>query len=340
MSSGTSEEAPLDAARPIVDPHHHFWDLRGWAGAEAQLQLFMLPELLQTIEASGHNITHTVYAECGSMYRQDGPDELKPVGETEFVNGIAAMSASGRYGARRAAAGIVGSANLRLGDAVTPVLEAQIAAGNGRFRGVRTHTAWVDGELWGRKPDPSLRGIMTDAGFRAGVRALGRLGLTLDVWCLHPQLAEVAALAAACPDTVVVLDHIGTPLDFGPYAARASEAFAEWRAGLHELARQPNVRVKIGGMGMSLTAPLCVRVANLPSTELATQWRPRVENCIEAFGAARCMFESNFPPDISTCSYGALWNAFKCVSAGCSEAEKNALFSGTATNVYRLSGSL
>jgi L-fuconolactonase len=338
MSNSIAEQAetPLDPARPIVDPHQHFWDLRGRVGADAVLQLFLLPELLATIESSGHNITHTVYAECGSMYRQDGPDELKPIGETEFVNGIAAMSASGRYGSRRIAAGIVGSIDLRRGDAVAPLLDAHIAAGNGRFRGIRTHTAWVDGELWGRKPDPALRGIMADAGFRTGVRALGRRGLVLDLWCLHPQLAELTELAAACPDTVIVLDHLGTPLDFGPFAVRSAAAFDEWRTGIRALARLPNVCVKLGGMGMSLTDPLCVRVASPPSTELAARWRPRVETCIEAFGADRCMFESNFPPDVSTCSYGALWNAFKRISAAASEAEKSALFSGTAARVYRL----
>jgi L-fuconolactonase len=336
MSPDISEELPLDPARPIVDPHHHFWDLRGWVDPTAQLQRFMLPEVLQLIEASGHNVTHTVYAECGSMYRQDGPDALKPVGETEFVNGMAALSASGRYGARRIAAGIVGAADLRLGDAVTPVIEAHIAAGNGRFRGVRTHTAYLDMELWGRRPDPTLNGVMNSAAFRTGVRALGRCSLVFDVWCFHTQLQELADLAAACPGTVVVLDHLGTVVDFGPFAGRGADAFTEWRDAIRALARLPNVRVKIGGMGVDVTAPLCVPVARPSSSELAALWRPRIETCIEAFGAARCMFESNFPPDVSTCSYGTLWNAFKRVTANCAEDEKTALFSGTAREVYRL----
>jgi predicted TIM-barrel fold metal-dependent hydrolase len=269
------------------------------------------------------------------MYRQDGPEEMRPIGETEFANGMAAMSASGRYGDCRIAAGIVGRANLRLGESVAPVLEAQIAAGNGRFRGIRMPTAYAEMNLFGRRADPAVRGLMMDAAFRAGVRALGRLGLTLDVWCLHPQLGELADLASACPQTVIILDHLGTPLLSDSEPQRNAEVIASWRVGVIELARRPNVRIKLGGLGMNLNAPLGGDRGAARSSQLAFRWRPYIETCIEAFGPARCMFESNFPAD-SACSYGALWNAFKLIAAAHSNDEKNMLFSGTAENVYRL----
>jgi predicted TIM-barrel fold metal-dependent hydrolase len=269
------------------------------------------------------------------MYRADGPPELSRVGEVEFANGQAAMSASGRYGDCRIAAGIVGSADLTLGAAVAPVLEATIAAGGGRLRGIRTYTAFVEGGLHGMAPDPSLKGLMAAPVFAEAARVLPRYGLSLDVWCVHPQLPEVAQLAAACPDTLIVLDHLGTPLRHGPFADRQAEVFAEWRANLQELARRPNVVVKVGGLGHDLSGPLGAGGA-ASSEELAPLWAPFVETCVEAFGPERCMFESNFPPDGRTCSYGALWNTFKRIAAGASEAEKELLFSQVARRVYRL----
>jgi len=331
MTNAANDEPPIDPARPIVDAHHHFWDYPVKPGR------FLLHDLLQIMTGSGHRFTHTVYAECHSMYRREGPEELRPVGETEFVNGIAAMSASGMYGTCRIADGIVGSANLLLGDAVTPVLEAHLAAGGGRFRGVRMHTAWADAPLFGHPSDPALRHVLREPRFAAGARALGRLGLVLDVWAIHPQLPDVIALAGACPGTTIVLDHYGTPLDFGAYAHRKREVFDEWRAHLAALARLPNVVVKLGGFGMDLTVPICTHEGNAASAALAPQWRPYIDVCVSAFGAARCLFESNFPPDRAACPYGALWNAYKLATAGCSEDEKDALFSATARRVYRLS---
>lgn len=321
------EEQPLDPGRVIVDPHHHLWD---------HGEPFLLPEMLKTLDEAGHKVVQTVYVECRAMYRQDGPEELKPVGETEFANGIAAMSASGRYGDCRIAAGIVGTADLRLGARVKPVLEAQIAAGNGRLRGIRTFTAYVQPEVFGGLSYEMTQGIMMEPGFHDGVRALPRFGLTLDVWCFHPQLGEVIDLASACPDTTIILDHVGTPLHVGPYANREAEVLADWRKSITELARRPNVRIKLGGLGMDLGAAMGSVRHNRSSSRLAAEWGPYIETCITAFGPNRCMFESNFPPDNATCSYGALWNAFKIIAAAYSEDEKAALFSGTARQVYRL----
>lgn len=329
---GWTEEQPVDVQRVIVDPHHHLWDF----GAIApDLKPFLLQEMLRAINDAGHKVTRTVYVECHSMYRKEGPEEMRPVGETEFANGMAAMSASGQYGDCRIAAGIVGTAHLRLGEKVVPVLEAQIAAGNGRFRGIRVPTAYTEMNLFGRPADPAVRGVMMDAGFRAGVRALSRFGLTLDVWCFHSQLAELADLASACPQTVMILDHLGTPLLSDSETERNAEVIASWRRSIVELARRPNVRIKLGGLGMNLNAPIGGRRGTAGSSELASKWRPYIEPCIDAFGPGRCMFESNFPAD-SACSYGALWNAFKLITAACSDDEKNMLFSGTAEQVYRL----
>jgi L-fuconolactonase len=330
-----SEEQPIDPGRPIVDPHHHLWDFGAIPGGGPGPRAFLLPDMLQTIGESGHNIVRTVYVECHAMYRKEGPSEMRSIGETEFANGMAAMSASGRYGDCRIAAGIVGNVDLRLGEKVAPVLEAQVAAGNGRLRGIRMPTVYADVEVFGRASDPAFRGLMMDAKFRAGVAALERFGLTLDVWCFHSQLGELASLAAACPNIVIVLDHVGTPLLSRAERARAAEVMSSWRRGIGELARRPNVRAKLGGLGMNLVAPIGGERGTATSQELAGEWRPYIEGCIEAFGPGRCMFESNFPAD-SACAYGALWNAFKLIAADYSDAEKTRLFSGTADEVYRL----
>jgi L-fuconolactonase len=333
-SSG-ADEIPIDPALPIVDPHHHLWDYSNVPGLAIGAKPFLLPEFQRTVLASGHQVTQTVYVECGSMYRQEGPEDFRPIGETEFANGMAAMAASGQYGRSRVA-GIVATANLLLGDAVLPILEAQIAAGNGRLRGLRFPTAYTDAGLFGRAPNPERKGLMLDARFRDGVRAMQRFGLSLDVWCVHTQLAELVGLATACADIPIVLDHLGTPLSLDASQGRDAAVFPLWRAAVIELARRPNVRVKLGGLGMDVTAPIGSAIGTAASTTLAQQWQPYVETCIEAFGVNRCMFESNFPVDHSTCSYGALWNAFKRITAACSADERTALFSGTAATCYKL----
>jgi predicted TIM-barrel fold metal-dependent hydrolase len=329
-------EQPIDPARDIVDPHHHFWDHGDIPGVAVGSKPFLLPEFLQAIRESGHQIVQSVYVECNSMYRREGPQDLRPIGETEFANGIAAMSASGRYGDSRIAAGIVGTANLRLGAQVAPILEAQIAAGNGRLRGIRFPTAYAEAGLFGHAADPRSKGTLLDPAFREGVRALQRFKLSLDVWCLHTQLGELADLASAFPDLTIVLDHLGTPLTRDAHLGRGAPVFAQWRAGIVDLARRPNVVAKLGGMGMDVTVPIGTAGGTAPSSKLAEEWRPYIETCIEAFGARRCMFESNFPVDSATCSYGALWNAFKLIAAAYSEHEKAALFGATAVEVYRL----
>jgi predicted TIM-barrel fold metal-dependent hydrolase len=323
-------EAPLEPELPIVDPHHHFWDT-------PQRGRYFLPELLDDI-GGGHNIVSTVFLECGSMYRKSGRPEMAPVGEVEFVNGIAAMSASGTYGPCRVAEGIVGFADLTIGARVREVLEAQMTAGGGRFRGIRHGVSWDGSEAIAKHVSrfvPPHRAL--DPKFREGLAQLAGLGLSFESWQYHPQLPDAIDLARAFPDTTIILNHVGGVLGVGPYAGRRREILASWRRDIAELAKCPNVNVKLGGMGMtSFGFDFPERDVPPSSEELAAAWRQYIEPCIETFGADRCMFESNFPPDKQSCGYTELWNAFKRVTAGASAAEKTALYSGTAARVYRL----
>jgi predicted TIM-barrel fold metal-dependent hydrolase len=277
-----------------------------------------------------------MYVECGSMYRAEGPEAMRSVGEVEFAGGVAAMSASGGYGPCRAISGIVGAADLRLGDRVQPVLEALKAAGDGRLRGVRMSSTWTAAPMLGNVSDPRNRGLLADADFRRGFARLEPMGLSFDAWCYQTQLHDVADLAWAFPHTRIVLDHLGGPLRIGPYAGRPDQGFADWKAGMRALAQHPNVVVKVGGLGMP-TFSRYVGAATPPtSAQLASDWAPLLEVAVETFGPDRCMLESNFPVDKLTCDYRTLWNAFKRITAGCSESEKAALFGGTGRSVYNL----
>lgn len=330
-------EEPIDPSLPIIDAHHHMFDDPG--SEKDPRRRYLLPELLADIEAGGHKITHTVFVQHGtsSMYRADGPEALKPVGEVEFANGIAAMSASGRYGPCRVAAGIVSSADMRLGAAAKRVLEAEVAAGDGRLRGIRFSNVYADVPIFGGpKMDPARRTILREPKVREAIALLEPMGLSLDTWCFHPEIDEVADLAAALPNTTIILNHLGSPLHLGRYASKPAQVFADWKRSITELARRPNVVVKVGGLGMVFEAPVGAVKLNASSVDLAKNWRPCVETTIEAFGPSRCMFESNFPPDSATCSYGTIWNTFKRISAQYSPHERDALFSGTAKKIYRL----
>jgi predicted TIM-barrel fold metal-dependent hydrolase len=272
------------------------------------------------------------------MYRAQGPAPLKCVGETEFVNGVAAMAASGIYGNTHVCAGIVGHTDLRQGDVVEDVLRAHIQAGNGRFRGIR-HSASHDEDLGvlGPLSGRYAAGVYRDPAFRQGFQWLHRLGLSFDAWLLEPQLPDLIDLAQAFPDTQIVLDHVGTPLGIASYTGQREARFSVWRDNIRGLAKAPNVAVKLGGLAM----PFCgfASFGAMPpaqSTQLAEEWRPYIETCIETFGAKRCMFESNFPVDSGSCSYPVLWNALKRIVSSYSAAEKHELFSGTAMRVYRL----
>jgi len=330
------DETPFEPGRRIIDPHLHLWEIMAGPGMLQEPQRFLLPELLAMIAASGQEVTHTVFVECGQMYRRDGPDELRSLGETEFVNGIAAMSACGNYGPCQVAHRIVGSADLRLGDRVRPVLELHVARAGERFRGIRMPVAYSEAGMFGQPTGHAQRGVLLDPGFRAGARVLADMDLSLDVWCLHTQLDELIDFADALPGLSIVLDHIGTPEVLGAWAGRADDARADWAAKLAELARRPNVTIKIGGMGMDIGMAISAETGPAGSRELAAKWRPYVETCIAAFSPERAMFESNFPPDKAAGSYGATWNAFQRITAGWAEADKEWLFRRTAAKVYRI----
>jgi predicted TIM-barrel fold metal-dependent hydrolase len=296
----------IDPARPIVDPHHHLWDRGGLR--------YMIEEMAADV-ASGHNIIATVYVD----------------------NGVAAMSASGGYGPAAICAGIVSHVNLLLGDGVRPVLEAEIAAGQGRFRGIRHSSAWdADPEVAGMYATRP-KGLLLDSTFREGFACLAPLDLSFDAWLFHPQIGELVDLARAYPDTRIVLDHCGGPIGIGRFAGKRAETFPPWKASIQEIAKCPNVSVKLGGLAMCLLGyDFHLRPTPPSSEETAAAWRPYIETCIEAFGPERAMFESNFPPDKGQCSYQVIFNAFKHIAAQYSEAEKTALFSTTATDFYRL----
>jgi predicted TIM-barrel fold metal-dependent hydrolase len=319
-------EPILDPNLPIIDTHHHLW--------QRPDHRYLLHELLADMR-QGHNVVATVFLQCHAMYRADGPDEMRPVGETEFVAGIAAMCASGGYGPARVGAGIVGYADLTLGERVEPVLEAQIRAGGGRFRGVRHSGNWDADPIIGN--GASGPDIYRRDDFRAGLARLSALGLSLDAWVFFTQLRDVIDLARAFPATNIIIGHVGGVLGYGPYAGRRDEIFATWKASVTELAKSPNVTMKLGGM-MMRAALYDYRAAERPITSegLAGAWRPYIETCIELFGPNRCMFESNFPVEKMGIGWAGLWNAFKRIAAGASPDEKRALFHGTAQRVYRL----
>jgi predicted TIM-barrel fold metal-dependent hydrolase len=318
----------LEPSLPIVDPHHHLWERPDW--------VYMLDDLLADTN-SGHNIVGTVFVQCRSMHRASGPEAFRPVGETEFVNGVAAMSASGGYGPTKICAGIVGHVDLRNGEKSRDVLEAHIRAGGDRFRGIRHITAY--------DPDPTLMNpayappprLMYDETFRKGFACLAPLNLSFDAWLYHPQIGDLTALAQAFPATQICLNHVGGPLAIGNYANRREAITAEWAKSIKALAACPNVVVKLGGMAMRINGWDFHTKADPPSSEeLAAAWKPYVETCIEAFGPARCMFESNFPVDKGSYGYAAFWNACKILAKGASDSEKTDLFSRTAARFYRL----
>jgi L-fuconolactonase len=346
----TSEplEEILEPALPIVDPHHHLWE---WPPALLATlpppqhpfeQVFrrstryLLDEFLADIR-TGHNVRATVFVQCGAMYRADAPPAFKPVGETEFVNGIAAMSASGVYGEVRIAAGIVGHVDLTLGAVVSEVLESHLRVAGERFRGIR-HSASYDENP--KVLGPLARtpaGLYESAAFREGYAQLGKFNLSFDAWLLEPQLPQLIDLARRFPQIPVVLDHVGTPLGIATYEGKREQRFALWRENIQKLAQLPNVCVKLGGLAM----PYCnfrsfMQTPAASPGQLASEWKPYIETCIDAFGVDRCMFESNFPVDKGSCTYPVLWNALKLIAKGYSAAEKSALFSATAARVYRL----
>jgi L-fuconolactonase len=350
LRSQTSDEPIIEPDLPIVDAHHHLWFIprnvmdatdsqdsiaaRMLAPTFRSHARYLFDELMTDLK-SGHNICASVFVDAHTMYRAGGPEALKSVGEVEFVNGIAAMAASGVFGDVKACAGIVGAVDLRLGDAVEEVLAAHIHAGGGRYRGIRQVALYdEDCRIMGAGGIPRL---LQDKKFRSGFKLLCRHGLSFDALVLEPQLPELVELARTFPETQIVLNHLGAPVGVGRFAGQREARFALWRDSIRTLSQCENVTVKLGGLGIPFGGfSSYMAIPRFTSAELAAQWKPYVQTCIEAFGANRCMFESNFPVDTAVGTYPVIWNTFKRLAANASKDERSALFSGTATRVYRL----
>lgn len=348
----TPSEPIIDPDLPIVDAHHHLWFLpdRTLAAMETHDSIaagalaptlrrhrrYLLDEFVSDLGA-GHRVCASVFVEAHTMYRASGPETLKSVGEVEFVNGIAAMAASGAFGEARVCAGIVGNVDLRLGDAVEDILRKHLQAGGGRYRGVRSGDVAYDEDWRILGAGVGVPHLLSEPGFRAGFKWLHQLGLSFDALLLEPQLPELIELARSFPETQIILNHVGAPVGVGRYAGQRKERFPIWREHIRTLCRCENVAVKLGGLGIPFGGFESYLSTPPPTSwQLAQEWKPYIETCIEAFGTHRCMFESNFPVDAAAGSYPVLWNAFKRLAAGASWEEKIELFSGTATRVYRL----
>lgn len=317
-------EPVLDPDLAIIDPHHHLWRR---PGAD-----YLLEQLYQDTQ-SGHRVEKTVFVECHAQYRPDGPEHLRPVGETEFV---AAQALRSHTADGPEIAGIVAHADLRHARCAE-VLDAHEAAGQGRFRGIRhalSHARHPEALMI---PGGAPADLAQDPDFRAGVRLLGQRGLTYDSWHYHYQNQDFLALAQAVPETQMILDHFGTPLGVGPYAAAREEIFSAWQADIKALAACDNVVLKLGGLAMPDNGFGWHSAPRPPDSDtFAEQQAPYYHHAIECFGVERCMMESNFPVDRLSLSYRTLYNGLKKIAAGCSETERQALFYGTAARVYRL----
>lgn len=321
------KEETLDLSLPICDAHHHLW-------YDSELN-YRVEDYLGDI-SGGQNIRRTIFVESRMMLKEGVPPEMQPVGETEYVRDVTSRFHGGTGNLPAIAAGIIGFADLTLGDAVAPVLEAHIAAGEGKFRGIRYTTAWdASPELRSRWEVP--RGLMTDRKFREGFATLQRYDLTYDAWLYHPQLIEVVDLAKEFPESRIIVDHAGGPLGIGPYARRRDSAFQEWRRSITELSKCDNVYIKLGGLGMRICGHGWSEAEKPPkSVQIARAIEPYFTWCVEWFGVDRCMFESNFPVDKASYSYSVIWNAFKRLTQNFSQEERLALFYNTASSVYRL----
>ena len=319
------KEDIIDPDLPIIDPHHHLWE-------NPQIGDYLVPQLWA--DTAGHNVVKTVFVECHAKYRDFGPEEERPLGETEFVTMQALESASDD--AHPTIAGIVGHADLTLdNEELEELLEKHRELSGGRFRGIRDALARAEHPEALRIPGRAVAGKAADENFREGVRLLGEMGLTYDSWHYHYQMPEFTDLARACPDTTMILDHFGTPLGVGPYADRKAEIFDQWKKDIEAVAACPNVVVKIGGLAMPDNGFGWHDRATPPtSDEFCEAQRPYYLHTIDCFGPDRCMMESNFPVDRWSISYHVLYNGLKKIVADFSDTEKAAMFHDTAARVY------
>lgn len=323
-----ARELALSPEQIIIDAHHHLYERPGIR--------YLLNDILLDI-CSGHDVRATVYVQARSMLRQSAPEEFKAIGETEFAHDIAVACDKAPPEVPRICAGIVGYADLTLGERVRPVLEAHLDVGSAYFKGIRQPLAWDRDATLVNPAYPAKRTLLDDARFREGFAQLATLGLSFDAWLFFHQLPRLCALARDFPTTSIILNHCGGVLGIRNYKEQASEVRRQWLLNIRELARCGNVTVKLGGLGLPMTG-LGWQGHGGPadSQALAAKWQPWIEPCIEAFGASRCMFESNFPADRDSHSYCLGWNAMKRITHAASREEKESLFWGTAARIYRL----
>ncbi len=324
-------EDPIDPDRAIIDAHHHLWRRHG--------DVYAAKELLADTRGS-HNVTHSVFVECGAAWFDEGPPAMRSVGETNFVVREARVAQSVNAGESDGTAigAIVGHVDLTSGAAVDMALVAHDQAGEGLFRGVRHGTNWSPhGDVPNGHVDPT-ESLMADPMFRSGVATVGQMGFTFDAWLYFDQLAELAEMALAVPQTVIVLNHLGGPLGIGPHASEREHMLDVWRTGMSEVARCPNVMLKVGGIGMDHYFGMGWADLDAPpsSEQVADHWHDIVHRAIDAFGPDRCMFESNYPVDRQTLPYPVLWNTFQILADRYSPAEQQAMFHDTAARVYRI----
>jgi L-fuconolactonase len=330
--AGTLEEEVIEPELPIVDPHHHTYDnVNG-------VYKYALDDLHNDLN-SGHRIVGSVYVEGYSAgWYNDGPEHLRPVGEIKRIVDATREPWLLKHGTCKLAAGIVGFIDLTLEvEEVDQVLHAYDEASGGRVRGVR-HRAVYDAGTVGRYIlDAPKQHILADPAFRRGFARLASSGLCFDAWLYHPQLQDLKDLAEAFPQTPIVVNHAGGLIGVEEYAADRPVQIALWKKNLQALAALPNIFLKIGGLGMPVFG-FGFEYKDRPPTsrELASAWTPLIDACIEAFGAERCMLESNFPVDLQTCGYSQLWNAFKLATRSLTSVERANLFHETACRAYGL----
>lgn len=323
-------EEPLFPELPIIDAHMHMWH-------HASGYRYFVEEYARDVAMSCRKVEATIYVECGSMYRAEGPAHLRCVGETEFAVGMAAIAASGKYTSTKVAAGIVANADPGTGREVARIVDAHLEAANGRLRGIRTRAKWDNDPVIASGNVADRPGVLREPKFHEGLREIAARGLLFEASIFHPQMADVAAMARAVPELDIVIIHCGSPLGYAGYRGREAEVFANWKQCLDDLVDCPNVTMKLGGMLMSLgNYDFCGAPRPVSSKHLARLWRPYLETSIERFGADRCMGASNFPVEKAGVPYDVLWNVYGHILSSCSDVERVAVFSGTARRIYRL----
>tara|TARA_B100000214_G_scaffold50505_2_gene31822 strand:- start:5564 stop:6592 length:1029 start_codon:yes stop_codon:yes gene_type:complete len=331
--NGVKEEI-IDPEREIIDPHHHLWHGPDNPPGIKESYRYLLQDLWQDT-SSGHNIKKTVFIDCGQEYYSDGPEQFKPVGETEFVAEIAAQATSDQSQAQ--ISGIIGHANMMLGSNVKEVLELHVEKGNGLFRGIRHAGGWDSDERVKNAHSHPTPHIYLEDKFQQGLQELSSLEMVFDTWHYHNQIKDLTKLAKNLPELIIIHDHFGGPLGIGPYKDKREEIFIQWQEDIYELSQCPNVFSKLGGLAMPVNG-WDWHKRELPATsdEIISEQGRYYLHTLECFGSDRCMFESNFPVDKQSVSYHVIWNAYKKLVYDFDEKTKDDLFYKTAERVYKL----